>query len=789
MASPPLYSFSAKRGPLLVFAFLFLHMLVVFREVWPADTTLDAQDYNIGLMAMYKSEMPGSLFTGFWRDMPLLGRAGHTPPTFTHLLLALLPVHFYFDWIYGLCLLGASLFFAAFLRRKGLGWTATAFGALVAFWTGSNLTLAYPGHLDKFAVLLFASATLCGMERALATRSSAWALFTGGSAGMMFMQQGDLALFFAIPLGAWAVMELLCANRPPPSALMKMGVLAFLPAVLMLFQAYRFAMETQVRNVAALTESTPEERWEFLTQWSHPPEESVDFIAPGFSGWRTNHETRPYAGRMGRSASWDGEATGLPNFKLENRYIGVIPLALAVFALTARPRSRETRFWFAVACVSLLLAFGRFTPLYASFARLPLISSIRNPNKFLQVFQFAVGLLAARGLDAFLRPAPRPSLHARLCPALALTALSLGTAALLMDPRDPLLLLSFHDTPWAAHAENLVAGRRAALFHATLLSLVLLAAAGLTRRFHGNSRAPLVIGISLLLVTAADGLLLARHHLLPHSTRFLQDNALADFLEEHATHQRVAVLEHGGIYSEYLSHLFHYRGIAFADVTAAPRLGTDYRNYLSKAGQNPIRLWREFGVSHVLARRETARALTEDPDAGALFQEVFAYDLAEDLRGGLRIVPSGRGREGDHVVLEFLLPSDRFTLLANWEESDGGFLTDFATHAPDPGAGEILGIERDPRGFDLHFRVDAPAALLRLSDRHDPRIRFITQTKNQETHLSQVDGLFTGAVFSKGEHHVTLRFKETHPGPRLQLAGVILWLVGTPLAMVFGRRR
>ena len=58
-------------------------------------------------------------------------------------------------------------------------------------------------------------------------------------------------------------------------------------------------------------------------------------------------------------------------------------------------------FW--ASFVALLLSFGKYFPLYRLFYMLPMVSSIRNPNKFLQVFQIAAGILAAGGLDVILR--------------------------------------------------------------------------------------------------------------------------------------------------------------------------------------------------------------------------------------------------------------------------------------------------------------------------------------------------------------------------------------------------
>jgi hypothetical protein len=70
------------RSPALFTAlFLILYTLLMFRVVWPADQVIHSTDYNYGLMSMYKAELPESLISGFQRGFPLLGRAGHMPPT------------------------------------------------------------------------------------------------------------------------------------------------------------------------------------------------------------------------------------------------------------------------------------------------------------------------------------------------------------------------------------------------------------------------------------------------------------------------------------------------------------------------------------------------------------------------------------------------------------------------------------------------------------------------------------------------------------------------------------
>ena len=154
---------------------------------------------------------------------------------------------------------------------------------------------------------------------------------------------------------------------------------------------------------------SPEEHWAYITQWSQPPSESLDFIAPGWTGWRIGDEKGPYWGKLGRSEGWERTRQGFMNFKLESVYVGVLPLLFAVMALVEAVRRRRewkhsgtVLLWGGLCGVALLLAFGKYFPLYRPFSWLPGVSSIRNPNKFIHFFQLAWGVLAAFGLHAAL---------------------------------------------------------------------------------------------------------------------------------------------------------------------------------------------------------------------------------------------------------------------------------------------------------------------------------------------------------------------------------------------------
>ncbi len=84
-------------------------------------------------------------------------------------------------------------------------------------------------------------------------------------------------------------------------------------------------------------------------------------------------------------------------------FVGVVTVALAAVALATRPRSWLTVTLAVVALYALASATGSNLGLVHVNYQLPFLNKIREPGRFLVLFQFAVGALAAFGLDALRR--------------------------------------------------------------------------------------------------------------------------------------------------------------------------------------------------------------------------------------------------------------------------------------------------------------------------------------------------------------------------------------------------
>lgn len=137
--------------------------------------------------------------------------------------------------------------------------------------------------------------------------------------------------------------------------------------------------------------------YDFFTSFSMPRRFLLTPFAPYLMGGGDGQFFRaPYVG---------------PSFYAEyNGYVGLVTIALAALVVVLK-RDGGTIFWIAVVGGGLLLALGRYAPLglYHLVYHVPGLNLFRVPARHLMEVQFALAVLAGRGLTALadFRPEPR----------------------------------------------------------------------------------------------------------------------------------------------------------------------------------------------------------------------------------------------------------------------------------------------------------------------------------------------------------------------------------------------
>jgi hypothetical protein len=137
-------------------------------------------------------------------------------------------------------------------------------------------------------------------------------------------------------------------------------------------------------ELAGLSDRVVRTAYEVVTFRSFPPRELITFIFPYFFGnpAQFGSYTETLLGK--NIQDW-----------LISPYLGILPLIFVFFSF----KRKKARFFLWAALVSLLLAFGKYTPLYRIIYLIPGIAMIRYPVKFLFLVTFCLTILSAFGFE------------------------------------------------------------------------------------------------------------------------------------------------------------------------------------------------------------------------------------------------------------------------------------------------------------------------------------------------------------------------------------------------------
>jgi membrane protein YfhO len=299
----------------------------------------------------------------------------------------------------------------------------------------SDLFVVHPGNLNIIATAAWLPLALLGLRRALQRRSWGWAAGSGVVLGMAALAgHAQMLLYVGIALGLYTLFELYVHRgegwkRALGRFLLFVtaGIVAFGVASVSLIPAYDMTSYTVRASM----------RYADASAFSIPPAGLVSIFLPGFFG----RGTGPFWGPWSRT---------------EMGYVGVLPIMLALIATVLTwHRSTLTRFWVFLGAVGLLIALGPDTILHGwTYALIPVFRQLRVPARAVFLFDFAVAMLAASGLDVLLHPLSRSARRllglvgrglSRIAGALALVGLPiLGHAVLTSRMSVPQDVLSQH---------------------------------------------------------------------------------------------------------------------------------------------------------------------------------------------------------------------------------------------------------------------------------------------------------------------------------------------------------
>jgi len=553
-----------------------------------------------------------------------------------------------------------------------------------------------------------------------------------------------------------------------------------------------FARVTEQQGKAdALSEKKDEvekqERWNFATSWSLPPEDVLEFIVPGVFGNESMQGAYPYWGRLGRPPdSQFQKGRMMPNYRQHTVCLGMVPVLLAVFGVFAWFSLRRTKelaplhsssvlfpqssacsdvpFWGVVWVVCLLLALGRYTPFYRLFYAIPYMGYIRCPVKFVHLVEIATAFLAGFGMEALLR-VERPEVRRRLL------WMSVGTAGLLLVGllvtvvAGPSVVRHITELGMGQAAETLSGYMRHNFARAAgLAALVAVLAYAVSRRAVERFRVWACCGVVAVLVL--DQALVARRYVKVMNVGALYaENAVVKAIKKQAAGQVASVVNYASSNTgqDWFSMALSFNGIRNLMPSKDER-NTPYGLLFAGLQSDPVRLWHVLNAQFLIVPRKAVEGLLRQ----GVLQSVLDFELGQGVvrratQPGEKTLTLARVRgveKAPRWIVEWqgAVPVDKQAEAAVSGKQTVSDAPPPAAATVPPAAAEINVLARHGAPGVLATRVKVTAkapGLLVFDERVTDKQEILMDGRPAPLHT--VDGIWPATVVPAGSHQVVLR--------------------------------
>lgn len=378
---------------------------------------------------------------------------------------------------------------------------------------------------------------------------------------------------------------------------------------------------------------------------------------------------------MGRSAGWERQKNNpgmFRNFTQTNEYLGVVVFILALCGLAGfLPRYKQQTldddvdspphdgvFWAVLGLVSLLLALGKYGPLYRLFYELPMMSTIRNPVKFMHLVTIAVAMLSAQGAYLVEQLSYKPERDRRW----RLASLFLPAGAVVF-----FFISLSAGAPWQGDA---LAGRWGADgFSPQMEGIKAAMSSGVSRSLFLSI---LALGIIVTILplkslfakpAGRNGVLIALLALVgwdaiganvnyisyDNPSTLYRSNTVIDYLKTMPEYRSKFIPLHFQVFNQWNSVLVPYFFFKSADIPAESRRSPDLQAFYTALGNNPRRMWQLSGVRSLILPQQYEAELTRLLGPGT--SKVKRFNLAQTESGGVTSVFVPEGKDAQFLIL------------------------------------------------------------------------------------------------------------------------------------------
>ncbi|MFA4967308.1 MAG: YfhO family protein [Candidatus Margulisiibacteriota bacterium] len=274
----------------------------------------------------------------------------------------------------------ASCFTYFFMRHIGASRIASFFSGLVFSFSGYLLSVSNMN--TSMSSVIWLPLLLLLWDKTIKEKGRNYIYFILCLAAMLLGGEPTIIYASAFVLLSWALVF-------APSLKEKAGNALLLIAGLIITIALTAVQLLPFYELIIHSDRAIATKFDMVTLRSLPIREIINFVMPYFFG------------NQAQTASYNPVLLGkMIQDWLLSPYVGIMPILLMLFSFFNDKKA--VRWFFAgAALVSLLMAFGRYTPLYfILYKLLPGLSMIRYPVKYLFLTTFSIAVLAGLGIDA-----------------------------------------------------------------------------------------------------------------------------------------------------------------------------------------------------------------------------------------------------------------------------------------------------------------------------------------------------------------------------------------------------
>ena len=312
----------------------------------------------------------------------------------------------------------AALGMAYFLRGRGLPPVACYGAGMFLAFSGYWLTLFSAGHGSWFIWMMYGVFAFGLCDRAI--RKGRWRhwVMLGAVLAWASFWQVDMWLLFTVFTAAYFIWCCVRERKWPSwkgivlaaVCFFAIGAPSFVDALTNALSSREKQIEESKGTVLGGGKTNDADaRWIFVTNWSMPPEDTLEFFMPRIHGdtscpmtlglgRQAGKDVRPYTGRLGRPLN---APSG--NYRQHSLYVGWVTCLLALLGVAAGVRRKrgEVVFFAVSALLFWLFSMGRFCePVYRLVYALPFGDYLRAPVKWHHLTEFCLVVLAGYGLQS-----------------------------------------------------------------------------------------------------------------------------------------------------------------------------------------------------------------------------------------------------------------------------------------------------------------------------------------------------------------------------------------------------